>query len=364
MRPRLLFVYLQPSSFVREDLQILGEEYELSTFRFGGDGKLGPVEFAATLIKQFYWLLRELPRADGVFGWFVDYHMLLPALIARLLGKPVIVSVGGFDAISLPSLEYGIVLSRWRWPLARIVMRLADLLIPVSPSLVYSKNRFSEWPDEVEQGILAFMPDLETEIHVIPTGYDPELWPLGPLERQTIVSTVGNIDSDRTLRRKGIDLFIEAARLMPDVQFRIIGVQHPREVIERYDPPENVALIEPVRREALVEYYHESSVYVQLSRAEGLPNVLCEAMMCGCIPVGSRAFGIPDGVGEAGFVVDEPDPSKIAAAVRRALASGPERRNAARRHIFDNFHLHYRRRELTRLLSARLPGERKDRNPG
>src|SRR5690606_13144603 len=37
VKRRLLFVYLHPSSFVREDLRILGEEYDLVPFRFGWD---------------------------------------------------------------------------------------------------------------------------------------------------------------------------------------------------------------------------------------------------------------------------------------------------------------------------------------
>ncbi len=361
MRPRLLFIYLQPSSFVREDLRILGERYELVPYPFGGGqtggrSKPGPAAFAALMVRQVLWLLRELPRADGVYGWFADYHMVFPVLIARLFRKPVAVAVGGFDAISLPTLEYGVVLSAWRRPLARTVLRLADVLLPVSPSLVYSKNRFSEWPAETEQGIRAFVPDVPTTIHVLPTGYDPDAWPMGPLEREDVVSTVGMIDSDRTLRRKGIDVFFDTARMMPDVRFRVVGVLDRDAVAARYAPPPNVELIEPVRREALVGFYHDTSVYLQLSRAEGLPNVLCEAMLCGCVPVGSRAFGIPDGVGDVGWVVGEPNPAVVRDAVRKALRSNRDRREAARARIERHFHINLRRDNLLAIVNRMLKG--------
>ncbi len=354
MKPRLLFVYLQPSSFVREDVRILEENYELVPFRFGREEKPGAAEFGATLARQLAWLMRELPRAAGVYGWFSDYHMVLPVLAARLFRKPVAVAVGGFDAISLPSLDYGIVTSRWRWPLARIVLRLADVLLPVSPSLVHSRNPFLGRPEEEEQGLRAFVPDLQTEIRVLSTGYDPEAWPMGPPEREAVVSTVGMIDSDRTLRRKGIDLMIEAARAVPDIRFRIIGVQNPPDLRARYNPPPNVELIEPVAREALVAYYHETSVYLQLSRAEGLPNVLCEAMLCGCIPVGSSMFGIPDGIGSAGFVVERPEIADIVRALRSALAADAGMRSQARRHIIENFSFDLRRARLQQIMDNML----------
>lgn len=334
---RLLFIYLKPSSFVSDDLAILDEAADIRTFRFRGDKKPGPATLAAEFARQIVWLMREIPACDAVYGWFADYHMVLPLLFARLFRKPVAVAVGGFDAIALPTLEYGVFLSSWRAPLARFVLSRADVLLPVSPSLVHSTNTFSEWPDTTEQGIRVFAPGSRAEIRVTPTGYDPERWPLGPLARESIVSTVGLIDSDRTLLRKGIDLFIEAARAMPDTQFRIVGVADQEQVRTQYDAPPNVRLIPPVKRDQLIAHYHDTSVYVQLSRAEGLPNVLCEAMMCGCIPVGSRAFGIPDGIGDTGYVVDTPDLNEVIEAIRQALRAGPEQRETARKHIIDHF---------------------------
>ena len=285
---------------------MLEEAYEVVPFEFLGAKKPGLFAFLGLFFKQLLWLLRELPGAVAVHGWFVDYHMALPVAAARFLGKPVLAVVGGFDAISLPSLGYGVALSGWRRRIARMVFRRVDALLPVSSSLVRSKNRFSEGPEEREYGLRMLAPDTPAAIHVVPTGYDPEVWVAGPDERASIVGTIGLIDEGRTFQRKGIDLFFDAARLMPDVRFRVVGVRNREAITAQYDPPPNVEMIPPVPREQLLAQYHEMSVYVQLSRAEGLPNVLCEAMLCGCVPVGSRVFGIPDGIGEAGFLVDEP----------------------------------------------------------
>ncbi len=365
MPPKLLFVYLHPSSFVREDMRLLAETYDVAAFEFGRGGgahKPGLLAFAWLFCKQLLWLLRELPGAVAVYGWFVDYHMALPVMAARFFRKPVLAVVGGFDAVSLPSLGHGVALSGWRRRIARMVFRRADALLPVSSSLVRSKNRFSEGPEEREYGLRMLAPDTPAAIRVVPTGYDPGAWPLGPGERAPVVGTVGLIDEGRTFRRKGIDLFFDAARLMPDVRFRVVGVRDRETIAARYDPPPNVEMIPPVPREQLPAQYHAMSVYAQLSRAEGLPNVLCEAMLCGCVPVGSRAFGVPDGIGEAGFLVDEPRVSVVCEAIRAALdAAGPASRATARARIERLFHRDRRRESLLNILAEFTEGGPHDR---
>ena len=359
MPPKLLFIYIRSSSFIREDLRFLEEAYEVASFEFWGAKKPGPFEFVRLFCKQLVWLLRELPGSVGVYGWFVDYHMALPVAAARCFRKPVLAVVGGFDAVSLPSLGHGVALSGWRRRIARMVFRRADALLPVSSSLVRSRNRFSEGPEEREYGFRMLAPDTPAAIHVVPTGYDPEAWPAGPGDRAPVVGTVGFIDEGRTFRLKGIDLFFDAARLMPDVRFRVVGVRNRETIAARHDPPPNVEMIPPVPREQLPAQYHEMSVYVQLSRAEGLPNVLCEAMLCGCVPVGSRVFGIPEGIGDAGFLVDEPDASVVCETIRTALrAADPTLRAAARAHIERFFHRDRRREKLLTILAELTGGGR------
>jgi glycosyltransferase involved in cell wall biosynthesis len=143
---------------------------------------------------------------------------------------------------------------------------------------------------------------------------------------------------------------------MPDVQFEVIGVPAERHapIQQTYQPPPNVTLHTPVPRESLPAMYGRASVYAQLSRAEGQPNVLSEAMCCGCIPVGSNVFGIPETIGDTGVVVDVPEIDAITAALRRALdGATPEAREAARTRITDHFSLERRQRHLLDTL-ARL----------
>ena len=361
-RPRLLFICLAFTSFVKDDLALLRERYDVRVFHFDANrfssrtGRLFGIVYYG--VKQFLWLLRELPRADLVFGWFAGYHLVLPVLLARGMGKPAAVALGGTDSNWLPELEYGVYDSPWQAPLARWVLRRASLLLPVAEALIYSESRYATWPERRANGVQVHVPELKTPCEVVPFGFDPGAWPMGALDREPVVSTVALIASERTLRVKGVDVLFEVARELPDVTFQVVGIAeaYAPEVRARFDPPPNVRLLPPRPRSELPSSYANASVYVQLSRTEGMPNVLCEAMLCGCIPVGSDAAGIPHIIGEAGFVVDEPDASVIAGAIQEALGQGPEARRRARRRIKENFPVARRRKQLISRLEELREG--------
>lgn len=357
MRPRLPFAYLRPTSFVRDDLALLGERYDVRPFAFGtGTGRLSrAAALAGGMARLAAWLRHEMPAASAAFGWFADYHTLPLVVAARQRDVPAVVALGGYDAMDLPELGYG-VFGSWRAPLARRVLRQATVVAPVSGSLVHSANRFLREPGSETQGINRFAPG-HAPAAAIPTGYDPDAWPLGPEPRAASVLSVGLIDSDRTFRRKGLDLLVEVARRVPEAQFSIVGLQIPEaQVRARYQPPDNVTLRGPVEREALPALYGAASVYLQLSRAEGMPNVVCEAMLCGAIPVGSDVFGIPDAIGDAGVVVGTPDLDAIAGAVRQALGASAGRRRRARDRIATVFPRRRRAQALFGLLDGLIDG--------
>jgi glycosyltransferase involved in cell wall biosynthesis len=360
MRTRLLFPYLHPSTFMEDDLEVLAERYEVRTFHFDARrvSAFPVVGLLILMCRQLIWLLRELPRAGLVYGWFADYHMFLPVLLAGRWKRPVAVAMGGFDAHHLPEIGYGVYHSRWRAPLARFVLRRASLLLPVAQSLIQSRTCFATWPATRSDGVLAHLPGLQTPMVVLPTGYDPGLWPAGPDQRPPVVGTAAWVSADRTVLVKGLDLLYAAARLLPEVSFAVVGISEERRrwMIRRYQPPANVEFLPPRPRQEMARFCAGLSVYLQISRTEGLPNGLCEAMLCGCIPVVSRVGGMPEAVGDAGMVVDSPEPEAIARALREALAlaadpvRGPAARARARERIVTGFSRDRRRERLLALL--------------
>ena len=60
----------------------------------------------------------------------------------------------------------------------------------------------------------------------------------------------------------------------------------------------------------LLNYFQRAKVFCQFSFSEGLPNTLCEAMLCECIPVGSNVNGIPKAIGDYGYILQLKDVNK------------------------------------------------------
>jgi glycosyltransferase involved in cell wall biosynthesis len=351
-RPRLLFSYVSPTSFVRDDRTLLEKYYDVRAFHFDAEKNASATGLAQLWMRQLQWLLRELPKADLVYGWFADHHAVLPVTLGRWFGVPTAIVLGGMDCNRLPEYDYGVWESRWRAPLVRWIVRRADLLPTVSRSLIEAEECYSNWPERRRNGIRVHVPDLQTPHPVVPLGFRPDDWPMGPPQRPDTVTTVALVESWRTFKVKGLDLFLAAARRMPEVSFRIVGVNpaFATEVRADKDVPENVELVPPRPRPALTDVYQETAVYAQLSRVEAFGLVVGEAMLSGCVPVVSAVGQPPELVGETGEIVQRPDPGDIADALRRALDRGAEARTAARSRIETHFSMAQRRERLLGLL--------------
>jgi len=114
---------------------------------------------------------------------------------------------------------------------------------------------------------------------------------------------------------KGLDRFRELATYLPEFEFTIIGAS---DTVKKYlEPiPTNLSLIPPQHFDQLTHYYQSASYYAQLSRSEGLPNSLIEAMLCGCIPVGTDVGDVGVIIGDTGITIEEWDTALIADFIR------------------------------------------------
>jgi glycosyltransferase involved in cell wall biosynthesis len=174
-------------------------------------------------------------------------------------------------------------------------------------------------------------------------------------DRAAVALTVSNV-ARLSLERKGLRPFVDAAGYAPELEFLLVGdwVDDAADMLRARAAP-NVRLTGRLSDEALDAEYRRAAVYVQASRHEGFGMSLAEAMLAGCIPVVTRAGALPELVGDTGVYIDAPDPSEIAAGVKRALELGDGERAAARERILARFPLEARREGLlaaVRLLRA------------
>ncbi len=336
---RVFLASTMDRSFITEDLGILRRSYDVDFYR--GSGLIGAHHF-----------FHRARRADIAISWFASVYSLPLVLASRLTGTPSIIIVGGVDAAALPEIGYGLWLHPLKSILVRAALKRADLVLAVDERLLENLRKHSGLP--LEHG------------KVLATGYDPEFWSLPEEEdrlRRSGVLCVATCDSRRRGLVKGVDLFCEMAASLPGQLFTFIGAT-PEELTRfGFNPPANLIALPPCDPEELRRHYRSAAVYAQPSRHEGLPNVLCEAMLCGAFPVATDVGGSKRVVDETGILVPTDDAEGLAAGILRGLRESqtPGIGESLHHHIATTFPRERRARELTALVDDLIERYRSDR---
>ena len=253
----------------------------------------------------------------------IDAHYFYPEGVAavrigRRLGRPVVVTARGSDINVFP---------RYALPRRQIVRaaRNSKRVITVSRAL---KDRLSEL------GVP------EDHVVVLPNGVDLDMFsPLDRLEvrRQLNLSGVVVLSVGNLIESKGHHYAIRALKWLPDATLVIVGEGKLRPKLERLAQDAQVAqrvvFTGDVRHEQTKLYYNAADVLVLASSREGMPNVVIEALACGCPVVATRVGGIPEVVSEAdcGVLIDDRDPETVARGIQAVLERFRER-HAIRRY--------------------------------
>lgn len=265
-------------------------------------------------------LLLDTARADVVFSWFASVYGSLAVLWGRFLGKRTIIQIGGVDMAKDDASGYGTWTSAWRSFIVGRALRFADHVLVVDQSLGSEARQRAAYAGE--------------NIEVLETRFSPEEWcPEG--EKEDHVLTVAMVDDMARARVKGLDLLLLAAERSPSFRFLIVGVH--KDVESQLRIPPNVAIEGPLGTDELRRRMQSAKVYCQPSRREGLSNALCEAMLCGCIPVATDVGGSRRAVGTTGFVVSRGDERALADAIARAMGTDSALGLEARERIKTEF---------------------------
>ena len=322
----MLFVYVVLSTFVEGDLRILRRAYDVTTYHY--DNRKNSLW---SIVRQFFWLLFNAWRFDKVYVWFGDYHAFFPVVFARLYGKRVFVVNGGYDVCRIKKLNYGCFSNPLRGWIARYVMRHCTLNLSVSR--------------HVERKVRTITRKSNTVL--LYNGVGISYSDVSPEDKRDMVLTVGLIDSVRRFEVKGIDRFLSLARELPQYRFVIVGMDAGfRQGLEPL--PGNVEVYGAVGQADLVPFYKEAKVYCQLSRTDVFGLSVVEGMLYDCVPVVTAVGGLPEVVGDAGFVVPESRLDTLPAVVRQAMALSPSDR--CRKRVERHFLLSVRERKLLDIL--------------
>lgn len=248
---------------------------------------------------------------------FFPTSNLWGAMVAKLSGCPVVVS---------SRRDMGI-LRTWKHRLAYPLMNhWVDQVIAVSNAVrnfcMHQERLAPEKVLTVYNGV-----DLE-KIAATEPIQSVRSW-LSLEKASHLIITVANIR-----HVKGIDIFVRAAQIVhrefPNAVFAVVGSgvkkdysQQLQKLIRSAGLTEHLKLTGPT--ENVFPVLKASDVFCLLSRSEGFPNALLEAMACGLPCVATRVGGSPEAVqnGENGFLV-EPEDAEGAAHRILALLRQPE----------------------------------------
>lgn len=342
-------LYIAPSlsSFVKEDVQMLGSKFRVKTQVYNWHNKF---LLPYLLVRQFFSLSVNIWRVDKIIVSFGGYWSLMPALFGKIAGVSVYIILNGTDCASIPPINYGSL----RKPLIRFFCKLsyqlATALLPVSESLVETKNTY--YSDDIYslQGFKCFFPGTKTDYSVIHNGLNIAYWKsLVQFPKET-GSFISVFNQDQFIL-KGGDLIVEMAAKFPNCNFYLAGLTKPDQL---ESIPENIVFLGKLEREKLREFYSKCRFHLQISIFEGFGCALCEAMLCECVPIGSSVNMIPEIIGDTGAILEKRDVDSLERLINKLLTDNSliEKGKMARARIAEKFNQTIREQKLYRLLEG------------
>ncbi len=228
--------------------------------------------------------LEREKRFDAIYATWAFPDAYAAAMIARRLGKRLIVKVHGTD-INVGA-QRGL-----RRRLTRSALRQADSVVAVSDALAQKIVDLGIDPSRVE---------------VIPNGVDTKMFRPDP-ERTDVRSTFEQIDREKrqilfvgnlTLI-KGITHLIDAMSHLPEeIRLNIVGDGELRQSLklqcEAMGMTDRVHFFGRQPHEEIPLWMNACDLLCLPSLDEGCPNVVLESLACGLPVVASHVGGIPD----------------------------------------------------------------------
>jgi|AntRauTorckE6833_2_1112554.scaffolds.fasta_scaffold10623_2 glycosyltransferase involved in cell wall biosynthesis len=339
VKEKIIFIAPSRSSFIVNDIKILSEKYEVIENIYNWKNKpMTPL----LMIQQLFFLLRYGFSVDTIMISFGGYWAYFPSMFGAIFQKKVLIIVHGTDCAAFEEIQYGVL----RKPILKKIIsasfKMADMLLPVSESLVNTENTYFK-DEPIKLGYNHHLKNIQTPHTVIPNGISISQWNInldGAREKNSFITVL----SPGQLRTKGINLILDIADKFPQATFYFAGIDNPF----NYEVPSNTCFLGRLSQKKLENLYNQTEYYLQLSNFEGFGIALCEAMLCGCIPIGSNVNKIPEIIGDTGFILEKRDPELLITLLGEAMSEKYKREKGekARKRIMDNFSLESRKQKI------------------
>lgn len=320
------------ATFIRKDIPIL-EKYGNVTEVFYQRTK--GLAFAWDWFLSIFTFIKLFRKSTHVFIWFADYHAFLPVFLGKIFGVKSYVNIAGYDAAHIPEINYGAYTNPVRAFCTKYAVRNADFILPVAKNLGVKLEKLAG--------------PLNDNLITIPFGFDDKNW-FCDSEKEDTITTVSIFETERRIKIKGLDFFVELAKEMPQYKFVIVGSTDVGAAL--IDQPKNLILLPRTPQAELRKLYSKSKIYAQFSISEGLPNAVIESMFCECIPVGTNAGGIPDIIGKEGFLLEPRSIEKAKILIEKAMNDTTGLGKKARERVLEKYPANKREKLFEDLLKS------------
>lgn len=256
---------------------------------------------------------RDIPwRFDVMFVWWWTYA-LLPVLMARLLGRPSLIT--GVFNFRFENQSHGTDYFARPW-LQRLLIRWATVM--ADANLFISEKELAQVPPYFDLQRYYYFPcAVGAEYFAVHQTSQP---------RAELLNLAWS--GHENLKRKGVWDIVAAAALLRDrgVHFHLTlagrpGDAHPELVhrIQELGLTDHVATIGEVSPEQKLTLYGRTLLYVQPSYHEGFGLATAEAMAAGCCVITCDVGEVRNVVGDCGHYVSPGAPEELADAIQALL---------------------------------------------
>ena len=239
-------------------------------------------------VKQFISELHKKKNFDLIDGHFIYPDGKAAVLLGELLNLPVVLSARGSDIneyLDYPKIKYQIAQTLHK---SNHVISVCQALKEMMTRLGIESRKISVIPNGVDTGRFYPMDKYEAQKK------------LKIDSNQRIILSVGGL-----IPRKGHELTIQAiARMIqvrPESRLYIIGSGPEKHrlmsLIHELKLQSSVFLVGQVPNDELVHWYNAADVFCLATRSEGSPNVVMEALSCGCPVIASVSVTSPEPLG-------------------------------------------------------------------